>query len=450
MAIFTTLLALVSVILRDMVPLKTRQNPDRADGLANLAMVLALVELGLTMSASLNGLNQLPSRPLATQEQRKSSGESEYPFPVHYAILSSHFYLLASMTAKAAGCLMCLEMMTRRDANGNLNLPPSSSLWDKITTSTWYRRGYWAILIATVVISFMTLALTTTATRARIGPEAGDKVIVVALRVHGAWAALSDLALALFPSLLLHRLAMLTKKRAALWGIMGLGLVVTACAVVKCVHGDNLYKTILWGTLEQNLGITALNLPTYSPLAATVSRGLTTITTIPKTKAPNTSGPGDHGGEDIIFMDSLSNMHGRQKGPSQRAQITIRSSPNAAVGGEGEDGEDGNNKEKKTNIFLHALERLRRKDHSSPPPGNGEINHISTGSQRNLIWCSSDGSAADRKSEKGDTESARSQEGNIPRSQWTENGIMKTVSIRVNSGENFDVEPWDDICTRKR
>lgn len=225
MAIFTTLLALVSVILRDMVPLKTRQNPDRADGLANLAMVLALVELGLTMSASLNGLNQLPSRPLATQEQRKSSGESEYPFPVHYAILSSHFYLLASMTAKAAGCLMCLEMMTRRDANGNLNLPPSSSLWDKITTSTWYRRGYWAILIATVVISFMTLALTTTATRARIGPEAGDKVIVVALRVHGAWAALSDLALALFPSLLLHRLAMLTKKRAALWGIMGLGLV---------------------------------------------------------------------------------------------------------------------------------------------------------------------------------------------------------------------------------
>lgn len=224
MAIFTTLLALISVILRDMVPLKTRQNPDKADGLANLAMVLALVELGLTLTASLHGLDGLPAKPLESQEERKSAGEPEYPFPVHYAIWSSHFYLLSSMAAKAAGCLMCLQLMSRRDGNGNLDLPASSSFFDKVTTSTWYRRGYWGILFATVVVSLLTLALTTTATRAQIGAEAGDQVIVAVLRIHGAWSAVSDLALAFFPSLLLNRLAMLAKKRMALWGIMTLGV----------------------------------------------------------------------------------------------------------------------------------------------------------------------------------------------------------------------------------
>ena len=230
MAIFTTLLALVSVILRDVVPLKTRQNPDRADGLANLAMLLALAELGLTMTASLNGLGDLPPHPLQSQEQRKSSGSPEYPFPVQYAILSSHFYLLASMTAKAAACLMCLRLMTQQKGDNEESDPdlslssPSSSYRAKIATSSWHRRGYWTMLIATVVISLLTLGLTTTATRARVGAKVGDKVVVTALRVHGAWSAVTDLALALFPSLLLSRLAMLTRKRMALWGIMSLGV----------------------------------------------------------------------------------------------------------------------------------------------------------------------------------------------------------------------------------
>lgn len=229
MAIFTTLLALISVVLRDVVPLKTRQNPDRADGLANLAMVLAVAELGLTMTASLNGLADLPSHPLQSQEQRKDYGKPEYPFPVQYAILSSHFYLLASMTAKAAACLMCLRLMKQQKGdNENPDLSSSSSPSSsraKIATSSWHRRGYWTILIATVVISLLTLGLTTTATRARVGAEVGDRVVVTALRVHGAWSAATDLALALFPSLLLSRLAMLAKKRVALWGIMSLGIV---------------------------------------------------------------------------------------------------------------------------------------------------------------------------------------------------------------------------------
>ncbi|KAK8039759.1 hypothetical protein PG993_008170 [Apiospora rasikravindrae] len=414
MAIFTTLLALISVILRDLVPLKTRRNPDRADGLANLAMVLALAELGLTMTASLNGLGDLPSRPLQSQEQRKSSGKAEYPFPVHYAILSSHFYLLSSMTAKAAACFMCLRLMTRRkdydSENTDLSLPPSSSSSQaKIATSLWHRRGYWAILIATVVISFLTLGLTTTATRASIGAEAGDRVIVAALRVHGAWSAASDLALALFPTLLLSRLAMLTKKRAALWGIMGFGAIVAACAVVKCVHGDNLYKTILWGTLEQNLGITALNLPTYTPLFASLRRGLTisttttttTSTSTTKTATKNTASVSHRRGEEdnTIFLESLSNMHGRQKGSSHRRQITIQSSSCAG------DGKSGRRGGKKVEVFLHALERLRTRDPNSSLAGNGgEANNLATGSQRNLIWCGSD-CTTDRGSEKGDTES---------------------------------------------
>ncbi|KAK7920375.1 hypothetical protein PG985_008397 [Apiospora marii] len=502
MAIFTTLLALVSVVLRDLVPLKTRQNPDRADGLANLAMVLALAELGLTMTASLNGLADLPPHPLQSQEQRKSSGKSEYPFPVHYAILSSHFYLLASMTAKAAACLMCLRLMTQqKGGNENPDLSSSSassrsSSQAKIATSAWHRRGYWTILIATVVISLLTLGLTTTATRARVGAKVGDKVVVTALRVHGAWSATTDLALALFPSLLLSRLAMLAKKRAALWGIMALGIIVAACAVVKCVHGDNLYKTILWGTtpeaipypipypiptqpnnyqlpanrltppsstsLEQNLGITALNLPTYTPLAASLRRVLTmtttatpTTTTIGTTKttttAPSSNRHPSRPGEDTtIFMDSLSNMHGRRKGSTQRAQITIQSSSASsarAAGGGKTDKKNSNNRKNKGRVFLHALERLRS---ASPPREGGEANHLATGSQRNLIWCGSSDCAADCRSEKGggDTGSSkRSQEGgssrNLPRGQWTQNGIMKTVSVRVNSGENFDVELWE-------
>ncbi|KAK7978314.1 hypothetical protein PG988_005804 [Apiospora saccharicola] len=409
MAIFSTLLALISVILRDIVPLKTRQNLDRTDGLANIAMVLALAELGLTMTASLNGLANLPSHPLQSQEQRKNSGKPEYPFPVQYAILSSHFYLLASMTAKAAACFMCLRLMTQQkgdNENPDLSSSSSSSSQAKIATSSWHRRGYWAILIATVVISLLTLGLTTTATRARVGAEMGDKVVVTALRVHGAWSAATDLALALFPSLLLSRLAMLAKKRVALWGIMSLGFVVASCAVIKCVYGDNLYKTILWGTierspdatpslpypnptgphrltliphkpsLEQNLGITALNLPTYGPLAASVRRVLTmtTPTTTTRTARPITTTtaatsdrrPSRPVGEDTIFMESLSKMHGRRKGSTQRAQITIQSSSalsslGRAAGGKPDKKAD-NNEKNKGRVFLHALERLR-----SPP-----------------------------------------------------------------------------------
>ncbi|KAK8078187.1 hypothetical protein PG996_004357 [Apiospora saccharicola] len=458
MAIFSTLLALISVILRDIVPLKTRQNLDRTDGLANIAMVLALAELGLTMTASLNGLANLPSHPLQSQEQRKNSGKPEYPFPVQYAILSSHFYLLASMTAKAAACFMCLRLMTQQkgdNENPDLSSSSSSSSQAKIATSSWHRRGYWAILIATVVISLLTLGLTTTATRARVGAEVGDKVVVTALRVHGAWSAATDLALALFPSLLLSRLAMLAKKRVALWGIMSLGFVVASCAVIKCVYGDNLYKTILWGTLEQNLGITALNLPTYGPLAASVRRVLTmtTPTTTTRTARPITTTtaatsdrrPSRPVGEDTIFMESLSKMHGRRKGSTQRAQITIQSSSalsslGRAAGGKPDKKAD-NNEKNKGRVFLHALERLR----SPPPRDGGEANHLTTGSQRNLIWCGSSDCAADCRSDKGtDTESSRrGQEGSsngIPRGQWLENGIMKTVSVRVNSGENFDVE----------
>ncbi|KAK8093809.1 hypothetical protein PG997_000494 [Apiospora hydei] len=402
MAIFTTLLALISVILRNLVPLKTRRNPDRADGLANLAMVLALVELGLTMTASLNGLGDLPSHPLQSQEQRENSGKAEYPFPVHYAIISSHFYLLSSMTAKAAACLMCLKVMApRKGDNENME-------------------------------SFLTLGLTTTATRASIGAEAGDRVIVIALRVHGAWSAASDLVLALFPTLFLSRLAMLAKKRAALWGIMGFGVIVAACAVVKCVHGDNLYKTILWGSLCRGL--------TMSTTTTTSTSTSTTAKT--KTIASVSQRRGEED-DNTIFLESLSNMHGRQKGSWHRRQITIQSSSHCA--GDGESARKDNNKKKGGGVFLHALERLRTRDPSSSSPGDGgEANNLATGSQRNLIWCGSD-CTADRRSEKGDTEpNKKGQEGNnIPRGNWIESGIMKTVSIRVNSGENFDVELWE-------
>ncbi|KAK8086318.1 hypothetical protein PG994_001292 [Apiospora phragmitis] len=450
MAIFTTLLALVSVILRDLVPLKTRRNPDRADGLANLAMVLALVELGLTMTASLNGLAELPAQPLQSQEQRKGSGKPEYPFPVHYAILSSHFYLLASMTAKAAACLMCLHLMAPRrkaenddDNENNTDLSSSASSFShkKIATSSWHRRGYWTILIATVAISLLTLGLTTTAMRSRIGAAAGDRVILVALRVHGAWSAASDLALALFPSLLLSRLAMLAKKRVALWGVMGLGVIVAACAVIKCIHGDSLYKTILWGTLEQNLGITALNLPTYSPLAASVCRGLTstmtttptTTTTTAKTKTKTATASVSHrGGEDNIFLQSLSNMHGRHKGSSQRAQVTtsIQSSPHNGKG----DGKNGSSKNiNKKNKGESACMFWRGYGDKSLLPPRLEM------AARQTTWRPEANGISF-----GVAESNKSgQEGNIPRGQWIENGIMKTVSVRVNSGENFDVELWE-------
>ncbi|KAK8025158.1 hypothetical protein PG990_002981 [Apiospora arundinis] len=129
-------------------------------------------------------------------------------------------------------------------------------------------------------------------------------------------------------------------------------------------------------------------------------------------------------------------MHGRQKGPSQRAQITIHSSSPSVVGvGGGGGGGDGKSNNKKTGgIFVHALERLRRKDHSFP---------------LRLEMASEISTTTNRVSEKGDMESARVQEGKIPRGQWIENGIMKTVSVRVNSGENFDVEHWD-LGTRER
>ena len=139
-----------------------------------------------------------------------------------------------------------------------------------------------------------------------------------------------------------------------------------------------------------------------------------------------------------LFLESLSNMHGRQKGSSHRRQITIQSSSCAG------DGKSGRRGGKKVEVFLHALERLRTRDPNLSLAGNGgEANNLATGSQRNLIWCGSD-CTTDRGSEKGDTESnKKGQEGSMPRSQWIENGILKTVSVRVNSGENFDIGLWE-------
>lgn len=152
-------------------------------------------------------------------------------------------------------------------------------------------------------------------------------------------------------------------------------------------------------------------------------------------------------GEDTIFMESLSNMHGRRKGSTQRAQITIQSSASSAPGQEAARKTDKNSNKRNKNRgrFLHAVERLRS---ASPPRDGGEANHLATGSQRNLIWCGSSDCAADCRSDKGGDMGVNKtgQEGgssNLPRGQWTQNGIMKTVSVRVNSGENFDVEFWD-------
>lgn len=202
-------------------------------------------------------------------------------------------------------------------------------------------------------------------------------------------------------------------------------------------------------SLEQNLGITALNLPTYGPLAVSVRRvlAMTTSKTTATTKittAADRRRP-SRPGEDNIFMESLSNMHGRQKGPSQRAQITIQSSATSSPG-QTADKETDEKKRNKGRVFFHALERLRS---ASPPRDGGEANHLTTGSQRNLIWCGSSDCAADCKSDKGgDTDSSnkKAQEGGsntLPRGQWIENGIMKTVSVRVNIGDNYDVELWE-------
>ncbi|PVI02161.1 hypothetical protein DM02DRAFT_653786 [Periconia macrospinosa] len=92
---------------------------------------------------------------------------------------------------------------------------------------------------------------------------------------QGAFAAFSDLVLALFPILIFRELHMDLKLKIALCTVMSLGLVATAAAIVKTVQLKNLatpdltynaVSLIYWYVSESWIVVIAACIPTLAPL----------------------------------------------------------------------------------------------------------------------------------------------------------------------------------------
>ncbi|KAJ5551456.1 hypothetical protein N7535_000594, partial [Penicillium sp. DV-2018c] len=92
----------------------------------------------------------------------------------------------------------------------------------------------------------------------------------------GAFSAVVDLSLALYPVTVLLKLQMSLRKRIALCAALGLGSIASAMAIIKCtqLHGladksDYTYGTadlVMWTNIEADVVVIASCIPTLQPL----------------------------------------------------------------------------------------------------------------------------------------------------------------------------------------
>ncbi|MCJ1398245.1 hypothetical protein MMC11_001442 [Xylographa trunciseda] len=92
----------------------------------------------------------------------------------------------------------------------------------------------------------------------------------------GAYSALCDFSLAVFPIFIMWNLQMRLKRKIAICCVMGLGIFAVVCAIIKITtlpeladHTDYTYATVpllLWSAVEENVIITCACIPTLGPL----------------------------------------------------------------------------------------------------------------------------------------------------------------------------------------
>ncbi|KAL4802205.1 hypothetical protein BDV18DRAFT_167068 [Aspergillus unguis] len=108
------------------------------------------------------------------------------------------------------------------------------------------------------------------------GAKCRPQKILVGFSIFlGALSAFADIYLAVYPVVVLARLQMTMKKKLALCGALGLGIVACAMAIVKCFQVPGLYdlsdmtystaNLVLWTCIESNVIIMASCIPTLGP-----------------------------------------------------------------------------------------------------------------------------------------------------------------------------------------
>ncbi|KAH8692618.1 hypothetical protein BGW36DRAFT_23334 [Talaromyces proteolyticus] len=109
------------------------------------------------------------------------------------------------------------------------------------------------------------------------GRKCRDSWILIDYAVFtGALSAFVDLYLAIYPSVVLWKLKMSSKKKMALSAALGLGVVAAAMAIVKCTQLKGLADTadytfgtwqlVIWTNVEADVVVIASCIPTLPPL----------------------------------------------------------------------------------------------------------------------------------------------------------------------------------------
>ncbi|EPE30949.1 hypothetical protein GLAREA_03916 [Glarea lozoyensis ATCC 20868] len=105
------------------------------------------------------------------------------------------------------------------------------------------------------------------------------KVLETASNVQGAWSIFTDLVCTSVPIIMIWRLQMARNYKLAVSFLIGFGLITTICSAVRVEHyikleanthsGDSTYddvSTIVWISLEENIGLISMNLPALGKL----------------------------------------------------------------------------------------------------------------------------------------------------------------------------------------
>ncbi|UQC79499.1 uncharacterized protein CLUP02_04979 [Colletotrichum lupini] len=152
-----------------------------------------------------------------------------------------------------------------------------------LNPSPWHKTFLWALslfcllnLTANMILLFAHCQPTQSQWDFSVSGHCLDKWILVSFAIYtGAFGAFVDLYLAVYPALVLARLQMSIKKKAALSVALGIGSISSVVAVYKCTRvpslasSDFTYDTadlVIWTIVEGGTMIIAACIPILQPL----------------------------------------------------------------------------------------------------------------------------------------------------------------------------------------
>lgn len=243
----------VMVAVRLFIRTKIIRNLGLDDWLIAFSMVLGLVNVSLTTLAVHHGFGKHSSTigPVATEK-------------ANFIIDIGWIFGILSFAVPKLGIAALLTRI----------LNPSPRVWWMI----WGLTGFVGVVAVVNILIFFTSC---NPPEALWHPTAGmtcrsTDVIIGYATFNGATSAFTDLALAVYPSMVLWRLQMSLRKKIALCLALGVGTVSACAAIIKITHLKALadvtdatygsWSLVMWTNVEADLVVLGSCIPTLQPL----------------------------------------------------------------------------------------------------------------------------------------------------------------------------------------